>query len=489
MKAPQWLAYCRHSLTSKISGFLLLVLALSFSNTASAALPYCADVFNNGAQTFGRNSHVHFDYNAQIVNPSLPVITTGSIETHPWSIRKSCATDHCVATQTSARKPQDRRKLTTASTNQVVIPRDKKITLGANGTTEFGEVVISEWATGVFSAANNVYIIDRLSLGYKGSLRLPAGEYWIRDLEMDVESRVDVMGEGTVNLYVINSLVVPMNVKLNTNTKNPAQMTIYSYDSAEFYVGTQTYAFVRANNDALLHHRARITGGVIAHLIDMRTESQIVYDAQGAQSLSFTNICQSSGVVPPVDVTPPEIVSTFIDEDPSSNRATFIAVIRDSGENASGIASVVLRSATNEWPMEASGDTYTLDIELVPGENVFTVVARDNAGNESSQNDFSYFRSEPSFENITYLDYSYEPTLLVTGEIHTYWALENLTFEIGREPVALIPVEPGIYRFETTLDLQEGVNRFYIVITTPDDNYIESRIDTFYEPPGFDPEG
>ncbi len=487
MKMSQGSVYRATSHLLMIITASLLLTGISFTNATSAALPYCADVFGNGVQTFNRNSYVHFAYNAQIVNPTSSLITTGSIETHPFSIRKSCSAEDCVATQTSITKPQDRRRLTTTATTQIIIPRDKKITLGATGVTEFGEIRVSEWATGVFSSSNNSYIIDQLSLGYKSSLRLPAGEYWVRNLQMDVESRIDVMGEGTVNLYVINPLVVPLNVKINTNTKNPAQMTIYTYDSAEFNVGSQTYAFVRTNNELFLHHRARITGGVAAHLVDMGTESQIVYHEQGAQMLDFTNICQSSGITPPVDVTPPEIVSTFIDEDPSSNRATFIAVIRDTGDNASGIASVVLRSDTEEWPMEVNGDTYTLDVTLVTGENVFTVVARDNAGNESSQFDLSLFWSEPEFVNMTYLDYTYEPTLQVSGEIHTYWPLEDLTFTIAHEPVPLIPVEEGIYRFETTLDLDEGVNRFYINITTPIHD-LEYRLDTFYEQPGLDPE-
>ena len=488
MKATQWSAFRAKSLLLKTFSFLFFPVAFFVTNSTSAALPYCADVFSNGAQTFAKSSYINFDYNAQIVNPSSPMITTSGILTHPWSIRKSCTTEDCVATQSSISKPQDRRRLTTTATTQIVIPRDNKVTLGTNGTTAFGEVTVSEWATGVFSSDNNVYIIDRLNLGYKSSLRLPAGEYWVRNMQMDVESRIDVMGEGTVNLYVIDPLVVPLNVKINTNTKNPAQMTIYTYDSAEFYIGSQTYAFLRVNNELLLHHRARITGSVAAHLINMGTESQIVYDAQGAQALAFTNICQSSGVMPPVDVTPPEIVSTFIDEDPSSNRATFIAVIRDSGDNASGIASVVLRSDTEEWPMEVSGDTYTLDVRLVTGENVFTVVARDNAGNESSQFDLALFWSRPEFVNMTYLDYTYEPTLDVSGEIHTYWPLEDLTFTIASEPVPLIPVEEGVYRFETALDLQEGVNRFRINVTTPIHDIIEYRLDTFYEHPGLDPD-
>lgn len=488
MKTTQWSAFHAKSVRLNILGFLFFAVAFSVTNAAAATLPYCADVFSNGAQTFAKSSYINFDYNAQIVNASSTMITTSSILTHPWSIRKSCSAEDCVATQSSISKPQDRRRLTTTATTQIAIPRDNKVTLGANGTTAFGEITVSEWATGVFSSDNSVYIIDRLNLGYKSSLRLPAGEYWVRNLLMDVESRIDVMGEGTVNLYVIDPLVVPLNVKINTNTKNPAQMTIYTYDSAEFYVGSQTYAFVRTNNEVFLHHRARITGSVVAHLIDMGTESQIVYDAQGAQFLDFTNICQSSEIVAPVDEMPPEIVSTFIDEDPSSNRATFIAVIRDSGDNASGIASVVLRSDTEEWPMEVSGDTYTLDVRLVTGENVFTVIARDNAGNESSQYDISYFWSEPEFVNMTYLDYTYEPTLEVSGEIHTYWPLEDLTFTIAGEPVPLIPVEEGIYRFETTLDLQEGVNRFRINVTTPIHDIIEYRLDTFYEHPGLDPD-
>lgn len=486
MKASPW-STCALSQLLKISSFLALAIAILFANAATAALPYCTGLFARGIQTFGNNSYVNFDYNAQIVNAESISITTSRVETHPWSIRKSCNTVVCLATLTNMSKPQDKRKLTTTSTLQVVIPRDKKITLGNDGITEFGEVSISEWGTGVFSPDNNVYIIDQLNLGYKSSLRLPAGEYWIRTLNMDVESRIDVMGEGTVHLYFINSFTIPLNVKLNTNTRNPAQMTIYSYGSAEFSVGSQTYAFVRANNKLLMQHRARITGGVIANIVDLGTESQIAHDWPAAKRVDLPTICQASEVSYPVDVTPPEILSTFIDEDPSSNRATFIAVIRDSGENASGIASVVLRSETEEWPMEASGDTYTIDVRLVPGENPFTVYARDNAGNESSQFDLAIFWSEPQFVNMTYLDYTYEPTLDVSGEIHTYWPPEDVALSIASEPVPLIPVAEGIYRFATRLDLLEGVNRFRLEVTTPMHD-LEYRLDTFYEWPGLNPD-
>lgn len=478
----------KHFFRFDINGKLLLfiTLCLFFSiPRAHANLPYCDTVFSNAVQTFGPGSYVHFDYNAQLVNPSSLALNTGSVLNHVWSIRKSCATDQCSATGTELPRLYDDRELQTGSTLEVVIPRSKKITVGAGDAYHFGRVAISEWGTAVFSERHDVYVIDRLHVGYKSSLRLPAGEYWVRDLRLEVESRIDVLGDGKVSLYVIDSLLVPFNVKLNANTKNPAQMTIYTYSASEFYVGSQTYAFLRADNEVFLHHRARITGGVLAQFVDMRTESQIVYDAAAARTLEFNNICRAAGDYPSDDVTPPEILDVYLSGEIVGNRAGFAAVVRDVGDNASGVASVVLRSATEEFPMQADGDNYTVEnIPLVVGDNFFTLVARDHAGNEATADTGTPFDSPPTFVNISYPEASQEPIVLITGEVHTYWPLEDLTFLVAGEPEELIPVSEGVYHFAVNYQLSGWLNRFNIYIGSPDEDE-EFRLDIIYHPAAF----
>lgn len=466
--------------------WLSLIASFSFAaQSVAAELPYCSDLYSNGVQTFGKSSYVQFEYNAHLVNATSTELNTSRVENHPQSIRKSCGTDACDISGLTSPRPRDKRKLQTSATIEAIAPANKEITVGSENTNQFGLVKTSEWSTAEFSSMHNLYIIDQLEIGYKSSLRLPAGEYWVRNFTMEVESRIEVIGEGTVHLYVLSPLQVPMNVKLNANTGNPSQMTIYAYDTAEFHVGTQAYAFVHTERGLYLHHRAKIAGGALARLINMRTESQIVYDSAAAKTLNFPNICRASPEVEPGDTTPPEIVEVLNGGDNTARNIILGAVVRDTGDNASGVASVIVQAATGEYPMTANGDTYTVELTLTAGENMFTVIAVDNAGNRSEYVTEATLVSPPRFENLSYPEFTPTQPVVMTGEVHTYWPPEDLIILVADKPVTLIPVTDGVYRFETNVELDGWYNRFWMSAWNSIGEGGEELYTIFYHPPAF----
>lgn len=480
MKMPRWFT---HNLT--LAAGIALSLTAATTHAAPGPLPYCADVFANGLQTFGHHSYIAFDYNAQIVNPSSTELNTGRVDNHLWSIRKSCVTDDCAVSGVVADRPHEKRRLKTNSKHEVVIPAHKKITLGADNINEFRRIQVGEWGTAVFSAEQDVFIIDELDVGYKSSVRLTAGEYWIRNLNLEVESRINVMGEGTVHLYVLNPLQVPMNVKLNTNNANPSQLTLYTYGRAEFHVGTHTYGFVRAESELYLHHRAKISGGAIARLIDMGTETQLAYDATAAQKLDFPNICRPMPAVEPGDTTPPEIVELISPGVTTQRTALVGAIVRDTGDSPSGIASVSVLTSQGEIPLQASGDSYTAELTLAAGENPLMFVAIDNAGNRSEMEASVTLVSPPRIENLRYPQNTETQPIIITGEVHTYWDAEDVTLLIADNPVALIPVSDGVYQFEASLNPDGFTNRFWISVWNTLNEGHEEIHTVFYHPPAF----
>ncbi len=471
-----------HILCWLSAGFLLLTTAPALS----AELPYCSDIYSNGLQTFGNNSYIRFDYNAHIANPSSTALNTARVENHPWSIRTSCATDACSVSGITTPRPRDNRRLKTSATAEVLIPAHKKITLGANNVTEFRRVQVEEWGTAVFSPDHKVYIIDQLDVGYKSSVRLTAGEYWIHKLNLEVESRIDVLGEGTVHLYVINPLQVPLNVKLNANNADSSQLSIYTYGRAEFHAGTQTYGFVRAESELYLHHRAKISGGAIARIVDMGTESQVAYDAAAAQKLNIPRICRAAPPVEPGDTTPPNIF-LLGSGDTTQRNIRFHAVVRDTGDNASGLSSVMVKTPLGEFPMQEDGRFYVAELTLVAGENMLTVVAVDHAGNRSEATTIYTFLSPPTLENLSYPNVTVrEPLFAITGEVHSYWPAEDLTLLVADKPVALIPVTEGIYRFAAVVELNASTTRFSIYVENKVGEYAETEIFAIYHPSVFD---
>lgn len=46
------------------------------------------------------------------------------------------------------------------------------------------------------------------------------------DFRMEVESRIEVIGDGTVNLFVQNNFDVSFKAQINTNTKDPSRLAI-----------------------------------------------------------------------------------------------------------------------------------------------------------------------------------------------------------------------------------------------------------------------
>ena len=294
---------CKESFTQHLSTGCHLVAIISKSivsvfltclvfSSAQAATPACQDIFQNGLQSTRGDGFIRFNYDSQLINPSSTSLLSPYVATNLWSSIKSCGDSHCNQSGISGPRLYANPLKTTLSSNIAVVPAHVKKTLGQT-SNEFSSVRIAEWATAEFSTAYKEYIIDTLELSHKSTLRLPAGSYWIKTLKLEVDGKIDVIGEGTVTLFVESPLTLPLNFRVNDGSKNPAKFAIYSYSDLIFYVGSKTYAFSHVENSATLHYNASVVGGVIARNLELLAQSQVKYDALAAQELNFKDLCKS----------------------------------------------------------------------------------------------------------------------------------------------------------------------------------------------------
>jgi hypothetical protein len=358
----------------------LVVLALSSSSPVFANLPFCEHFFSNGIQAHGPDNYVRFNYNAQLLNGSSNQIYTKNLSNNNFSIKKSCGTGPCYANLHSAPDLILGEMLQTDATNVLIIPASKKVIVGANNIVNFDKVVLSERSTATFAPKTIPYVISQLEVGYKSKLQLPAGEYWVSRLRLEVEGRIDVIGEGQVTLYVGDSMWVPFNFKINENTKNPGKMAIYTFSDSNYYSGSKTYAFIRSEGEVILNYRSTIVGGVLGKFINLETDSQIVYDPAAAKALEIKNYCRP--VTLPLDVDQPVVIIDQYDDITVQDNITITGTIMDSGDNASGIAQASINISGRWYPIPITGTTFSMNIPLEMGDNWLTFLILDHAGNE-----------------------------------------------------------------------------------------------------------
>lgn len=279
------------------TGLLSVTFSLLFVNSAHAQIPLCGDVFTNGVQAHRGFSEadpkfVDFGFNARITSPSSAELNVRDVSYNPWSLRKSCSTEHCQASGDLVPWLWVENFPETGSALKYLVPRNTRLTVG-NDSSDIGELDIREYATAEFSTQHDSYVVDRLFVGYKATVRLPAGNYWVRDFRMELESRLEVIGEGSVNLFVQNSLDISHKVLINNNTKDPSKLAIYDQSSSHFHVGSTTYAFIVTENEFILSHAAKIYGGIIGQFIYLESESEVIFDAGAAKDISISGLCQS----------------------------------------------------------------------------------------------------------------------------------------------------------------------------------------------------
>ena len=465
----------------RAKAFGITILFSLLSNSVMAQLPYCSAVFQNGVQTHGTyQNFINFGYNAKITNASSQQLRVPVVNVNQWSPMKSCGNQHCSAGGNPVPKLWLDPFPGPISAIEYLVPSGKKMIVG-NYHDDIGKLELEAYAVGELFSRDERYVIDRLFIGFKSTLRLPKGNYYVRDFRMEVESRIEVIGEGTVNLFVQNSIDVPFKAQINANTKDPSRLTIYDESSSSYHELSKTYAFIVTDNELILGHGAKIYGGLAGQYIYLESESEIVFDPAAASNISITDLCRRENSSP---VVPSRTISIGYDPAEVKNNIAHIYASLDSRDESNiPIARATVKTASREFnPAIINGIATYFETKLEIGDNYFTVTLEDLHGNKYSTDLYIPYYLLPEFHNVSPVSGAvfYTNEILVTGEIKTSWPFEFLLLQLDGVLQPIDFSEEGVAKFSIRKKLQLGWQTLVLRIFSPSGLPAEKTIEVKY---------
>ncbi|PUA29846.1 MAG: hypothetical protein B0W54_04645 [Cellvibrio sp. 79] len=437
---------------------------------ATPAAGSCPAVFANGVQTHAATGAISFDYNAQLHNASSAQLNTKSVNLNSGSNKPSCGTTQCVASGQVAPKFETKLFQQSVSTLDVTVPWMATTTIGDNNSREFGSVTVNTSATLIMQAQSAPYHIKQLSLAYSATLKLPAGDYWIEKLLLDSSSNIEVVGAGTVRLFVKESVVVPWMVKINDNTKDAGKFIFYSYGDVVFNTANTIYALVYTESDGKLEYSTAVQGAFSARNIILATDSQVTYKPDAVALANYGAICDGEQPLP--DLTPPVLSVNTLAASTENETIVVSGTVSDPVQYGSGIASVVVKIQSGAQVQAVlNGNNFSATVTLTPGDNLLAVEARDFSGNITVNNAAVKRISLPTLESIVPADgtETSSSSVKIQGRVLTAWPLAQTQLSINNATQVLTQVSTGVYQFQSAdLALVAGINEFRIKAQTPD---------------------
>ncbi|MET0357265.1 MAG: hypothetical protein ABW044_10830, partial [Cellvibrio sp.] len=200
------------------------ILSLFIASMSFSATPYCSNIFQNGLQTHGVDGFINFGKNSRLIHPYDTRLNTPAVTMDPSSVFKTCGKRECTAAGT----PVDGLLVYQKDIwpeRDANAPDNQTTSIGSNEHHAFRQVLVGNNATAIFVPNTHYYTIDTLKLGYKSTLQLPAGDYWINQFSTQANSKIEVIGEGQVTLYIRDDFKLPLNFKINENTKDPSRIS------------------------------------------------------------------------------------------------------------------------------------------------------------------------------------------------------------------------------------------------------------------------
>jgi hypothetical protein len=428
----------------------------------------CLATFSNGLQLHEANSTITFDYNAQLHNAASVRLNANKVTNNNGSNKLSCVTEKCVASGQSVGKLETAFQAT-SSTIAVTVPWLTTRILGNDNEREFGKVTVASFATLELRALTPAYKIKKLDVEFRGTLKLPAGDYWIEHLTLGSEANIEVIGAGTARFFVKDKMSVPYKTSFNKNTANAANFVLYAYSDLEFNANSQAYGMVYSKARVTLNYQANVFGAVTGSAIKLDTDSHVTYKADAVNNADFGTLCESTT---PPDLVAPQLMVNPVAAEVSTEILTITGTAIDPEQEGSGIASVIAKTSQGtQITATLNGDNFSVTAPLALGVNIINIEARDFSGNvttvslhvKRTQGD----ATAPKITLNTITTPTENSSVILSGTV-----TDNETFATGIASVLLrktgapdLVITLASDAFSISLALELGDNNFTVVAT------------------------
>jgi len=266
-------------------GFILLGFSIMLQPTLAAAPACLANTYFDGLQTHSNSGTIHLGYNAQLLANPDNILETSSLSQNLGSNRPSCGIQSCVSSGGAVAKQPLPAFKTTAATRRKSVGWNAQSVFGQNGARLYSSININSQATltadGASHGLEDEYVIDQLNLGYKGTLNLRAGSYWVRRLSVGGQAKINVVGQGTARLFVRDLITISSSTQINQpatgEIADASKMVIVTYGNLSLDGQVNTAAIIYSQGSVTLGYKTRLTGAVAAGGITTLSEAVITY--------------------------------------------------------------------------------------------------------------------------------------------------------------------------------------------------------------------
>lgn len=148
----------------------------------------CVAAFAHGLQTHGEDGRISFAFNAQLRDAPSAYLPAMRVDNSYSVTNRSCGTQDCRAAFTSAVVPALPAFLKTADGFRQDITSASNAVLDGS-RKEWGRLSVGAMASARFATAG-VYRLRELEVGYRGTLELAPGDYWVETLTLGSEARL-----------------------------------------------------------------------------------------------------------------------------------------------------------------------------------------------------------------------------------------------------------------------------------------------------------
>jgi len=259
----------------------------------SSGANQCVSAFTTGLQSHAIDSKLIFSHNAQLLNSASQYLPFSIIKNHAGSNLLSCETSNCIATGfTIVKLDAGEFKATTSNV---------KYTLSHNSTaeldgsiTDYNKIRVKSNST-LKLRNQNIYRIKKLNIGWNSTLQLEPGEYWIEKLSIGSESKLEVIGNGTVRLFVKDKMHLGWQGRVNVNAAAPGtnadKLFVYSYGKVFLSSNSVFEGHIFSVDKVKLDYAAQLYGAIAANDIKLSANTKVNYQPTKVENIDFGFIC------------------------------------------------------------------------------------------------------------------------------------------------------------------------------------------------------
>jgi len=280
-----------------------------------------ATTFPDGLQVHSPSGSIHLGYNAQLLDNPDNILATPALTQNGGSNLFSCGDQDCAGSINA-----DAQTLpgfsTTNSTTNLTVGWNAQAVFGQDGVREYKNITLNSQAVlsadAVTHSPDDEYLIDQLKLGYKATLNLLPGSYWVRKLTINSEVSINVIGTGTVRLFVHDNLNIGYKAQLNPAAVgapiDASQLLLVTYGNLQTNSEALVNAIIYGQGSVTLGYKSQITGVVSAASISTNSQVVVHYQAPKA-SAEFDPLCPGAPVDPPVLSISAPVADSFTNDD------------------------------------------------------------------------------------------------------------------------------------------------------------------------------